>query len=61
MAIFKLGKGQSFGEMALLDQAKNNKRGASIKSISKVTLAVLQLADFNYICDCYPEFREKIK
>lgn len=44
--LFTLEKGKLFGEMALLDQASNSRRGASIKSASKVTLAVLKLKDF---------------
>lgn len=44
-----LKHGQNFGEMALLKQDAP-KRGASVISITKISLAVLTLSNFKLIC-----------
>lgn len=55
-----IGKGEPFGEMALLSE-KPTLRGASVKAKTDVSMAVLSLSDFKYVMEKFPEFAEKVK
>ena len=55
-----LTEGNVFGEMALLTPFPTA-RGASVIAKTNVTLAVLSMADFNFVMGIYPEFASKVR
>ena len=54
-----LGKGNNFGEMALIKD--DTVRNASIMADTDISVAILTSYDFKLICELYPEFHQKIK
>lgn len=54
-----LGKGNNFGEMALIKE--DTVRNASIMADTDISVAILTSYDFKLICELYPEFHQKIK
>lgn len=54
---YRLGRGDFFGEMALLDQSR---RSAAVRSISYSHLLFLPRATFEEMCRSFPQWRSKL-
>jgi CRP-like cAMP-binding protein len=66
--IANLKNGDYFGEMGILQHLANQRgklekplRGASVKAVTNLYLAVLSLHDFEFITKIYDEIRDMIK
>lgn len=57
VAIARLGKGQYFGEMALLSDAPRN---ASVRAVDDVTALAIERTDFQTLFASVPAFKESV-
>jgi CRP/FNR family cyclic AMP-dependent transcriptional regulator len=58
--IATVGRGDTVGEMALLDESGRGRRNASVKAVTNVDLYVGSRAEFRQIIDVAPSVAEKV-
>ncbi|MGH8926151.1 MAG: cyclic nucleotide-binding domain-containing protein [Acidimicrobiia bacterium] len=57
-AVAKLGKGDVFGEMAMLS---NHHRNADVVATSVMSMMTMSASDFRMVADKYPELERRIR
>ena len=55
-----LHKSDYFGEMGIIS-GRASTRTASVKAVTNLSLAILSIQDFNYICEEYPSIKEMVQ